>query len=1463
MSKINAIRIVNLNYNNNSMQINDEIFHTNGRDTLFSLRNAGGKSVIVQMVSSLFVNKRYRDAKDRPFDSYFTGSDPTYIMVEWMLDEGAGYILTGSMIRKNSRHNEENESNLEMIYFISEYREPCIADINNIDIVTKTKKGMILKNFTSVKQLFETHRKNRKLKFYFYDMTNSTQTRSYFEKLGEYRIYNKEWEQIHKKVNMHESGLSSLFKDCKNTKSLVEKWFFPAIENKINKENDRMKKFREIALKYALNYDRNLSKFEYKEKIKLFEEKMNELLEKANAYKEADIIRKDKLNRIDVYYAAFKSILEDKKIELSNCKKEIEYLEKSLSYIDYEELSYEAHKIDSDIKEKESILALLNIEIDSLENEIKNIKNDSIKLDAAKCRDVYIEEKKELNEIGEKIRISGENEEKLRPELENAGACLKKYYESALDKGNIEYSKIIENINEDSEKSGKQSRILDTLREEKEECIKNIGETLGSIREFNREEDRFNKKYKENFSRNLFDKYDDEFIFSKEKDYEKDLRKYERAYLESIKRSEEIEKRIREAKDQEENKKDEELILKQRKELTEKKLETFKKEIEEREKYAAFLEFKGDLYNKTQLLDAFDRKIDFLNAVKRDREKKLDVIEREIRKLKTGEIIDIPDEIKAFFEKEGIVTFNGFEWLKQYDADKKKKEKLIKENPFIPYSIVASEKAIAKLKDSDINIYTSELIPIVPKEKLVITDSEVNKLEDFGKVNFYCLFNNEFLYEEKLNRYIDARNNKRDDLLNEIAKKREECEKFCIWKNKVKNHEVTKEERNVKLKELEEISENIEGLLLDLKTIRNQKEALKENKKENEENYHENIRKKDKSSDRLNDFIEFKSSYDLYLENMDEKQRLERKAQIIEEKTEASEKIISELSEKLKRNDIRKENLKRHISELNMGKMAVQKYKSVDRDISEEEFLIYKAKYNAITEKYSGEIKELKLRKEKQIKKVSTAKEDYNHILKDNNISELDISNIIFSREEKVENKKQLINRKDQLASKICEQKNVNDYYCVIKDRRKRIYEDINKKFNKTDIIPIELIKDDNFDEKRADFKYHIKEDKIKQETLSSDISLYKGYSVAFDEHKKNIYDYDEEIKAQIYLMSPETLDEEQNLIKKEYRESKEKVLNMQKKMRTEVSVLNMMKEFREENFQSPLKIINKSVDSPDDFILQIQTTIKSFNLLMKKLEIDLKFMENEKSEICNQLEDYLYDVQKEFESIDENLSIIIKNRSEKMFVLESDDWNENEEIYKIRISDFVDRINKGALKVIKNNENLAEYFSVNFVLRLLYDFVIGTSNINIQIRKVEAERSYLISWRDAGTNSGAESFLSSFIVLSALMNYMRKNDKELFFNRNESKVLIMDNPFAQTSSKHILEPLMKMAKKTDTQIIALSDIGNEAVYNSFENIYVLNIIPAKLRNTQYIKSDHIKGEDGIKEMIPSHIELYEQMTLF
>ena len=138
MSKINAIRLINVNYNNNAYRISDETMYFNGESTLLSLQNGGGKSVLVQMLTAPFVHQRYRNTKDRLFESYFTTNKPSFILVEWVLDQGAGYVLTGLMVRKAQDLQEDKKENLDIIGIVSEAIEVERENNTKLETINKT-----------------------------------------------------------------------------------------------------------------------------------------------------------------------------------------------------------------------------------------------------------------------------------------------------------------------------------------------------------------------------------------------------------------------------------------------------------------------------------------------------------------------------------------------------------------------------------------------------------------------------------------------------------------------------------------------------------------------------------------------------------------------------------------------------------------------------------------------------------------------------------------------------------------------------------------------------------------------------------------------------------------------------------------------------------------------------------------------------------------------------------------------------------------------------------------------------------------------------------------------------------------------------------------------------------------------------------------------------------------------------
>ena len=173
----------------------------------------------------------------------------------------------------------------------------------------------------------------------------------------------------------------------------------------------------------------------------------------------------------------------------------------------------------------------------------------------------------------------------------------------------------------------------------------------------------------------------------------------------------------------------------------------------------------------------------------------------------------------------------------------------------------------------------------------------------------------------------------------------------------------------------------------------------------------------------------------------------------------------------------------------------------------------------------------------------------------------------------------------------------------------------------------------------------------------------------------------------------------------------------------------------------------------------------------------------------------------------------------------------------------------------MQNNENIEEYIGHQVTTKQLYDQIVGTSNVEIKLYKIEEQREYQITWEQVAKNSGGEGFLSAFVILTSLLSFMRRDETDIFSSFEEGKVLLMDNPFAQTNAAHLLKPLIELAKKNNTQLICLSGLGGDSIYSRFENIYSLSLVPSSFKKgCEYLKSQHIKGKVEPHLVIPSRV---------
>ncbi len=275
MSSISAVRFVNIRYNGGQNRILDETYRADGRHTLLELENAGGKTVMTQLLIGLFVGRRFRNLgrgeKARPFSGLFVPGAPSFVLVEWKLDDGAGYLLTGMMARKAGSRDDDGNA-LEMLNFIGECgHDQCGYGICALPVAERRDGAYEFKGWQDCRDMLAAFRDQSRNKFFLYDM-NGQSAAAYYAKLGEYGIRSSEWESVIREVNSDEGALTELFKGRMNERGLLEKWVLKLVETRLSQGGGAIAKLQEAFADYAVQYGRKQSFCDKKAALELYRE---------------------------------------------------------------------------------------------------------------------------------------------------------------------------------------------------------------------------------------------------------------------------------------------------------------------------------------------------------------------------------------------------------------------------------------------------------------------------------------------------------------------------------------------------------------------------------------------------------------------------------------------------------------------------------------------------------------------------------------------------------------------------------------------------------------------------------------------------------------------------------------------------------------------------------------------------------------------------------------------------------------------------------------------------------------------------------------------------------------------------------------------------------------------------------------------------------------------------------------
>ena len=1467
MSRINKYRFVNLNYNNNSMKIDDESFFLDCENTMFNLRNGGGKSVLVQMMMAPFVHKRYRDFKDRPFESYFTSNIPTYIMAEWKLENEAGYVLTGMMVRKREvQSDEDSKEKLDIINFISEYRIKNNCDIDSLKIVEEINGHKAVKSYANAKKLFEELKKNPDVKFSYFDMSNSATSKAYFDKLLTYKINYKEWENVIKKINLKESGLSELFANAKNVEGLMKEWFLPAIENKLNKDEDRIKNFREIISDYILQYKENKHSIDKKAKMELFCKLSGNLYDECDKYIETIEKREELENVMANDIAYLKQSKLNYESEQQELDKDCEALNDALKELMYEEKSLEIYEEEDKRDDIERKLEDLKNYLDSLKSKKEELSKKLNVLRCAKIHKEYMERSQECQDYENRLKVLNSRNKDFAPRINDLGYSIKSILTKELLLAENE-----QHQNEDLKKSLiEEKKKIEISIEDNNKTIramsKDEGDLSSSIRYFDKEQDSFNKKYNENLIRNIEGYFNDHDIFELDKEITDSSAKFEESKKAVNENIFELEEELKSVTRQKETASNKSVQIDRDLKYKNEQAEKYDEDIEKRKEIIKYVDLNESyVFDTDKIRELFYRKI----ADIKEEENKLRILlekkKEELLNLESGKVLKLPKDVEKELKKRDINIIYGMDWLRSNSYSEAENKRFIERNPFIPYSLVMNESDINVLKDNPINCYTSAPISIIRREKL--TDSLKDNSEIITSINgveFLISFNDKLLNQKELKNLINSKKDEIVKIENDISVKEDSIMFYEEKKNIIEKSDITLEKYNNLKETIKSLKDELDNTKSDLITYEKKRQEI--NSKINDGN--NEIKKLEKEIERYKNkreaYDNLIASYNIYKEN---KQKLDNVKDIIsacknsisnlKKDKDKNEESSRECDEKIIHN---RENIKA----INDDMAVYNMYTS--GNIIEKDTEDLKAEYASLTKKISESENELKEKIKISSKKFKDTELELIAKSKKYGIKDSEYTAVLYDvyKENEAEDnlslcEKDIVKTNDDISP-------LNGELKFINKTLTKCYKDLKNNFGYDTAKDRSLIFNKNYKEEEASVEFKIKNNRQKSLEVADILSKISSSLSSVSEYGSLL------IKENIdTFIKISDLDETLGKLKRDLSKLKEDESKNENSLQRAVYKVQINDEFKDEVFfKEPIDTLLAIVSKPYEFKEQLTMLNDSYNKLMEKLSYDIELIEKEEANVLENLLDYIKTIHENISKLDDNSSITIKDKRIKMLNIIVPEWQENDDLYKVKLREYIEQLRNQCVITLENNESIEELISNNINTSKLYDEVVSLSTINIKLYKIEEDKQRPISWNEVSSNSGGEGFLSAFVILSSLLSYMRKDDSDVFSRREEGKVLIMDNPFAQTNAAHLLKPLMEVAKKSNTQLICLTGLGGDSIYNRFDNIYVLKLISSKIKSgMKYLKGEHAKGNDEAEydiEMMESSrfkIEDMEQTRLF
>ena len=1405
MPQIRRIRIVNINYNNGKRLIPDELFDLtdeNGREglnTLISLINGGGKSVLVQLMMQPVLPRAH--ASSRRIEEFFTRSgDHGFIMLEWMLDNSNTRLLIGIAIAAAETSDESRGRNIKYYTFCSTYTQDSTKySIVNLELSRAEGSRYVPAEYDYVRKL--ATRSGGELRC-FSDRENS----EWKGLLEQYGISQEQWRTLTEKLNSSENGMTGYFEKFKTSDQLIDQLLIPAIEAHLSQtDTTGESELSAMMLGYLEQYRNSEKRIHERDVCQRFIEVMTEHQKAVQSLWKAEDAHNHAVGNLFGFQAAVATKSSELQKHINTLTQQQEEAEIELRRIDWEDASEcfwkakgTAEQAAEAYQQSQQAASECAVSIEMQRRKSKRMKaaKYAAKSRAAKNQidaiTVQIQEKEQdsdaqqLTVLGGSIHCILETE---LPAFEHTVAQLQQERDDAKDA----FRQVLVK-EKDSERAAQNSRTVCDRAE-------------GALSQYQQETDNQIQKLQLDIQRNFTGCYVADEV-------KQIAAEQETALQEMTAAKEELDVQLHAVSDRIAAIPDERaectLSLKE----NQQKLNALQAELDLYQEAEGQLKLIFALHSleftqrfSSTAADCITESLHEEESKKRRAERRLEQKNDEINAANTGSL-HIPQTVLHWLDQTGVQYQTCESYLLNCEMTAEQMTVLLQECPAIAYGILVSEREKQQLLQAERPDWLPAVLP-------VFTYDEINAMLQHDVAENMLLahyargyFTDHTSFIEILLAEKEEISSQIDTIESIIERLKSELQTVSAFQYQYDESWLSRKNREIaeNTADIQKAEQRIAALNTENTELKQQKETLSEQIAESRKTIDSRTRfleELQKLEGRLAEEEKLYDAYESARNTADERSR----------ELQAAHRLTEEYRQHLSDAEAILQNSNALLIKMQQAQTETRAYTS-ETTIEGDWQSLYQ-QFQTLCKSQDDSILVLRTALEAAQDKMKDAQIE---LLK-TGVQPEEYADIVYSEHAE----KEVADELEHLEASRTELHKAEVECANRKGEAQAAFEQAKQRL-------------DAYGEPLA--PQQISGNYVRRRTNVNDQILKLRKQIAETEKQYNAYsNLSGRIEDALREMTmPETvspiyLDED---YKQQWKQLCQKESNLQKQLsglhQSELEQLySLLDWFNDEAEAKAIRVmigLMQQDDSQGDryFTLDslIAESVKSTTLRAGQIDAELNDFDNTKQDLVRQCVLQGQQIYHGLQTIMKNSRIQAYEGTRKDMLKMDLPKDIDETLAAAEIAAEIDRtaqeiiarLDQGELTEAELKKKAEEAVSSRHLLRKY----IRKENIELQAYKVDANRSHAEyrRWKDIPrTNSGAEKFLVYFAVIVLLMDY--SGNEAGIRTAEHTNVLILDNPFAVITSAHVLEPMFRMAEQFHIQLICLSDITKCDITNCFD----------------------------------------------